>query len=383
MKVAILTLPFHTNYGGILQAYALQTYLQNRGHQVIVVNRRNKLKLTPKLLLLRIGSVIKSFIYTFFLKKKEYVVMNPLSSSYSSRWSGYKILPFVKEYINISKEIYSSEALAQYFNENKFDCYVVGSDQVWRPCYTPSVIDFFLKSVMSDLKAIKLAYAASFGTDKWEFTDNDTIECSSLVKLFNSISVREKSGIKLCKEYLDIDVIQLIDPTMLLMPDEYLTLINKTQIQRSLRDAFFYVLDANDEAERISEILNKDGYSLNRVTLTMQATKANPRPYQLSVEDWLSGLNSAEVIITDSFHACVFSILFKRPFVVLGNNKRGNARIKSLLEMFDMHDRLVESEEDFIKKYNYLLSNDDFSKVDNILSVQRKRSEDFFNYYGL
>ena len=106
MKIAILTQPLHTNYGGILQAYALQTFLEDQGHEVIVVNRDYNFKMSPKLFLRRLGSVAKCIIRSVIFNQKEYCVMNPFSPYYHTKWTGYNVLPFVKKHINEVKGNY-------------------------------------------------------------------------------------------------------------------------------------------------------------------------------------------------------------------------------------------------------------------------------------
>lgn len=383
MKIAILTQPLHTNYGGILQAYALQTFLQNQGHEVVVVNREYDFRLSPKLILLRIGSVLKTCLRLFVLRDREYYIMNPFSPFYRTKWSGYYILPFVKQYINHSAEIRSSKSLRKYFKKNKFDCYIVGSDQVWRPSYSPCIADFFLKEIPINEASIKVAYAASFGTDKWEFTEDETKECSLLALRFDAVSVREKSGIKLCKEYLGVESSHLLDPTMLLDIDVYQRLFENAKVSKSTGDLLCYVLDKNDGIGSIVQSLVNDGYIPNYLSLSVELTDNNTRPYQKSVEEWLRGFYDAELVITDSFHACVFAIIFNKPFIAWNNVSRGNARFDSLLSQFDLQDRLIDSYSDFEARKRELLSPLDKEKITTILEFYRDKSYNFFNKIGL
>lgn len=383
MKIAILTQPLHTNYGGVLQAYAMQTFLQKHGHDVVVINREHDFELSPKLFLLRIGSVLKTCIHLFVLRDRGYYVMNPFSPFYHTKWSGYDILPFVKQYINHSKEIRSSKELKKYFEKNKFDCYVVGSDQVWRPCYSPCITDFFLKEVPTNDNAIKVAYAASFGTENWEFSDDETNECSFWAKKFDAVSVRENSGIKLCKEYFRVEASHLLDPTMLLDISEYTKLFEKANVSKSVGNLFCYVLDKNDGINCIIQSLVNDGYTPNFASLSVEPTDNNTRPYQKSVEEWLRGFYDAELVITDSFHACVFSILFNKPFIVWNNVSRGNTRFDSLLSQFELQNRLIYSYGDFDARRRELLLPLNKEKISNLLELYRDKTYNFFNQIGV
>lgn len=380
MKIAILTQPLHTNYGGILQAYALQTFLQRRGHKVVVINREyywdGGNKLTIQNLFLRIGSFIKSLIRIYVLRYDGYVLKNPFSPYYHAERSTIDPLPFVKKQICQSPEIRTTEQLEKYFKKHKFDAYIVGSDQVWRPCYSPCITDFFLNAVPLNSKSIKISYAASFGTDVWEFSDEETEICSSLAQKFDAISVREQSGVQLCKKYLGVDAVHLLDPTMLLTVDDYLHLIEDTKVYQSDGSMFCYILDENPEIEHIISSLEQENFTSYRAVL-------NQSKYNISVEQWLKSFYDAELVITDSFHACVFSLLFKKPFIVWANRERGFARLKSLLEIFGMQNRLIFSIADFIDRKHTLLNNKDFENLELIFQERVKDSYDFFRSVGV
>src|SRR5690606_21475359 len=96
---------------------------------------------------------------------------------------------------------------------------------VWRPKYTPDITEYFLKFSTSGMK--KIAYAASFGTDKWEFTPEETLECRKLLMEFDHVSVRESSAVKLCEDYFSRSVFHVVDPTLLLPVGTYLELIGE------------------------------------------------------------------------------------------------------------------------------------------------------------
>lgn len=374
MKIAILTQPLRTNYGGILQAYALQTVLQRRGHEVVVINREYQDYPSIKLLCLRVGAILKSLIRRYILGKKEYIIMNPFSSLFRTKWDGYIVQPFVQKKICQSPELRNSESMRRYFAKQKFDCYIVGSDQVWRPCYSPCITDFFLKSVPDDSQAIRIAYAASFGTSDWEFSEEDTLECARLAKLFDKISVREKSGVKLCEEYLGVQAEHVLDPTLLLDAEDYIRLFEDAKVPKSEANLFCYVLDANAESESIISSLEHNGYKATHAKLVTNPTRENPRPCQSSVEEWMRGIYDAELVVTDSFHACVFSIIFKKPFIALGNKTRGNTRFDSLFETFDLKDRLVVSYDAYVEKKDWLKGTFDTTRIECLRQKQREKS---------
>ena len=377
MRIAVLTQPLKTNYGGILQAYALQTILQRMGHNVVVINRDYNQHLTFLKFITRCASIIKTIILKTIFNRKDLVIKSPFSPFYTAAWSGHDILPFVRNRINLSSRITTSKLLQKHLIGSGYDCYIVGSDQVWRPCYSPCITDYFLKEVSCSSSALKIAYAASFGTDQWEFSDEETAECSKLAQLFDFISVREKSGVRLCQKFLGVDAQHVLDPTMLLSAQDYIRLIEDAHVPETTSNLFCYILDTNPESEKIVKSLERDGYETTYATLTANPTKGNPRPCQMSVEEWLRSIYDADLVVTDSFHACVFSIIFNTPFIALGNPLRGNTRFDSLLETYGLQGRLVLSYESFVEKQAMLKMSSDFPKVDSVLQELRQKSLNF------
>lgn len=380
MKIAILTQPLKTNYGGILQAYALQTILSRSGHSVTVINRRHKWEVGEKMslfvLLLRMASFIKTIVRKWILRRRGYVLMSPFSPDYHSRLTEQDPLPFVRRHINLSRKIFTSEALNEYLKHKEFDAYVVGSDQVWRPCYSPCITDFFLKEVPLSPTVLRIAYAASFGTDVWEFSEEETTECAALARDFDAISVREQSGIQMCKKYLGVEAVHLLDPTLLLDVEDYISLIERADTKRNSGNLFCYILDENPDADKILSSLQNDGYRPYYAGL-------DPMKYNVSVEQWLRNFYDAALIVTDSFHACVFSILFKKPFVVLRNEDRGTARLDSLLGIFGLEDCAVESYNEYVERRDLIAKAYDNDRVAEVLDDWRGKTNDFLKSVGL
>lgn len=371
MKIAILTQPLRTNYGGILQAYALQTILYNMGHTAVVIRREHSY---PSLLtfLMRIGSILKCIVRKYVFRHSRIKIMSPLSPYYHIDDCGFDVLPFVKERINQSPEIRNSKTLAKYFKRNKFDAYVVGSDQVWRPGYSPCITDFFLKEVQHDSKALKIAYAVSFGTDVWEFTNEQTAQCAILAKEFDAVSVREDSAVELCSKYLGIEALHVLDPTMLLDEEHYTSLIDEKNMLSST--LLCYILDNSADKLEVMNVLTQ------RLALPVSCNSTRRDKnlfFQPSVQDWLKSIKQASFIFTDSFHGCVFSIIFKKTFVVFSNRDRGLARIESLLSKFGLRHRLVSSFDDFMRREDELLTGIDYTLIDKIIQNEKKLSLDF------
>lgn len=328
MRIGILTLPLHTNYGGILQAYALQTVLERMGHEVVVLDTPN---------VHRLSLWKKPIAYPVRLVKK--YILGKNIKVFSERYHN-AVYPVISQYTQlfIDKYIHRREVanLAE-LKKDGLDAIVVGSDQIWRPLYYPNIENAYL-GFARNWKIRRIAYATSFGTDEWEYTSRQTEKCGDLLRLFDAVSVREASGVDLCRGHFGVMAEHVLDPTMLLGPDDYIRLFETANTPRSAGTLLVYVLDETPEkADQIDRIAHEKGLVPFRVNSKVESMNAllNER-IQPPVEQWLRGFYDADFVITDSFHACVFSILFKKPFKVLENKNRGNTRICSLLEKLDV-----------------------------------------------
>ena len=365
MKIGILTLPLHTNYGGILQAYALQQVLQGMGHEAMVLDEEKQFHFSLKR---RIEMYVKGKVKRL-LQGKNTIIYSP--EYYKQLWAARTRYTgqFVSEHIvrRVVKDV--SE-----ISEGEFDAFVVGSDQIWRARYAqpfPGVGNaFLLFSKGWDIK--RISYAASFGTDHWEYNKSDTVNCSMMAQAFDAISVREASGIMLCREYLGVDAQQNIDPTLLLDADDYVKLVKRNTPQ-SPGTLMCYALDQGKEVEDIVSCIAKEKmltpFYANSQTENHRLTLEER--VQPPVEQWLQGFRDAEFVVTDSFHACIFSILYRKPFVVIGNKCRGMTRFESLLQIFGLEGRLVSSYEDYKQKVEELLQPIDYEPVYRILAEKR------------
>lgn len=335
MRIGILSLPLHTNYGGILQAYALQTVLERMGHKVVVIDTPN-VKFAPSLFTLakRLVKRLLGYRVGVFSEWKHNRVY-PIISQHTQ--------PFVDKYIH-RRVVNSPEEL----RANEFDAIIVGSDQVWRPKYYGKIENAYL-AFAKDWHIKRIAYAASFGTDDWEYTPEQTKTCGELLRMFDAVSVREASGVQLCKEHFGVEALHVLDPTMLLDKEDYIHLIEAAGTPKSKGTLLNYILDDSPEKRALIEWVARENNLVPFRVNSRVEDHAAPLEERIQppVELWLRGFYDAEFVVTDSFHACVFSILFGKPFVVVGNKERGMARFESLLKMFGLEDRLVSSVEDY------------------------------------
>lgn len=305
MKIGILTHPLGVNYGGILQAYALSTFLRKQGHDVIVLNRQSNLPL------------VKRLVKTILVALHHPRYNNPR----------YKhLVSFVKKYINYSKPLSTDGQMNGFVKGNSMDAVIVGSDQVWRTSFAMGYgYNYFLDFVPSGVR--KISYAASFGLSKWEYNKEQTTRIQQLLSNFNAVSVREDEGVILCKENLGISAEHVLDPTMLIHADDYQHITSKRLVEENY--VFVYWLGSEDEKRKALESAKIEGKRIIDISLR----GSDPL---MSIENWLSYIKYADHVVTDSFHGCVFSILFQKQFTICANNSGGNGRLKSLFTMLEI-----------------------------------------------
>lgn len=320
MNIGIITQPLINNYGGTLQNYALQIVLQKLGHNPVTCNY-----LPAKSWLRVIISLLITPILYFTNRRRTF------KSCFPVRRDKY-ISKFLKENVNITKQVSSYTDLL--IKEYNLEGFVVGSDQVWRPIYNEGVLyDNFL-AFAKGYNVKRIAYAASFGVDTWEYSESLTQTCSLLAKNFDSISVREDSGVKLCFDNLQVSAVKVLDPTLLLSEEDY----NQIAVMPEKingRYVLSYILNESSEKKQfIQGMLSNTG--LNNINISINNT------LQYSIPEWLGLFKNAERVVTDSFHGTVFSILYKKDFYVLANKKRGTSRLKSLLNSLGLSERYLE-----------------------------------------
>lgn len=372
MKIGILTLPLNSNYGGVLQAYALQTVLKRMGHDVLEVELKKNLRWQYPPLWKMPLSFGKRFLFKYIVRCKNQKILLERYERKIYPLLVHDILEFISKYIKQFK-------VDKFIDcKGKFDAFVCGSDQIWRYKYYPffegDIANVYLK-FLGDDSCKRIAYAVSFGTDNWEYPAKETAECKNWIQKFDAVSVREETGAKLCSTYYDIKAKHVLDPTMLLSKDDYVALIEKSDVPKSKGNLFCYILDNTEEKMNVVKNIEKRRHLSS---FFMNGDCGNlaedlEKRIQPPVESWLRAFYDSEFIVTDSFHACVFSILFHKQFLVIGNKDRGLARIHSLLSMFGLEDRLTSDTGLDINRMKTI----DYDRVDGILAKHREDSRSF------
>lgn len=306
MKVGILTLPYEPNYGWALQLWALYHSIEKLGHEPLVLNRRWNTSQRGVLF------NIKRYLYY---------------KGVCGRFSRF----LDKEIHSITDIIRDSQTMSKV--SEGLNAIVVGSDQIWRIENTRGADFNFFLDFLTNSYTLRIAYAASFGKDTWQGTPEETETVKELLSKFNTITVREDSGVLLCKEIFNANAINVVDPTMLLSAKEYNSILSCPKKKSQLTT---YILDPKIEiTETIKKISDENNLRIVSLYPKQRIT------YYHSVYYWLENIRDAECVIVDSFHGMVFSIIFNKNFVVIANSKRGLTRFTSLLSQLGLNDRLT------------------------------------------
>ena len=352
-------MPLCANYGGTLQNWALQQVLIRMGHEPITLRfpvvyqgmslAHYWLKVFPKQALSSFVHIIKGGVYE-----------KPLTmGKWKKSVSGME--QFVDEHINVTE--YLPNLNMDDVRRLGIHALIVGSDQIWRPVKYDAVKYYFL-GFAKDSDILRIAYAPSVALEEWPYKPEVTALLRELIKKFSAVSVREKSSVQLVKNYLGVDAQWVLDPTMLLKKEDYLE-VCKNVPQKEDAFVFAYILDmTKDKWKMVEQTAKQLGCSVRY--LSSDKVKADD-----TIEKWLANFRDAKLVITDSYHGTVFSLLFQKQFYCFFNNYRGNARMESLKEISGLDRRFVNMAKE------QLDDKIDYDKVEERIEAMRKESLSF------
>lgn len=325
MNIGILTYHFSNNYGAVLQTYALMEYLRkaNRGgYNVLIINR------TP------IKADVIHWLYRL------------LNSNSSLFWR--KFHQFDKEMLRpITKPYYKDNEMAYVVEDYGLDAIIVGSDQIWRG--TMCGHSYFLNFLHENAPVKRISYAASFGTSQWDTSRKDTEYIKALLGRFDSVSVRENTGVDICHDVFGIDAELVLDPTMLHDASFYEENVIGDSMRKPSGKVVSYILGksalpmvaaANQFAASVGKVHN-ELYWLSKDLSGLKLSDYERHNCHITVPEWLKEVRDADYVITNSFHCVVFSILFQKQFVVVEYEVGGNDRLYTLLSALGLTERIT------------------------------------------
>ena len=344
MKVGLVPLLYNEyNYGGVLQFYALQRILKSNNIECDIIFFNNDEKVSyyelpaGKKILLN----VKIAIYGCFDGKSNIIDEN-------IRKRKLKIDEFKRQY-------YSTVINETNISYSEYDAIVCGSDQIWNPNWARRRC--FLEFVPDEIN--KVIYAASLGCES--MSKEQKAQFEPRIERLQYISVREQSGKAILDSFIkDKDIKVVLDPTLLLLPEDWNNIVVEPKEKGYVFTYFLGKYD--DKIDYIGEFAKRKGVKIINIPFASGEKKDDVCFGDFQIKDadpgeFIGIIKNAEYIFTDSFHACVFSVLFKKEFYAFqrDNSKKMQGRINTLLHNFNLPDRFIEvgSDLDMISSIDY------------------------------
>lgn len=351
MKIDTITCHNVYNDGASLQAYALASYLIGLGHEVKIIDYQPAYLKHYRLWGVDNPKYNKPFLREAYnllkFPGRLYACLSPQKRAFDS---------FTSEYLPLTTITYSTnEELLR--NPPQADLLIAGSDQIWNSNFQngrdPS---FYLNFAQKGVKTA--SYAASFATDHVEEKYKDRI--AKWIKQLDFISVRESSGVKIVQELGRPDVVKVVDPVFLLDRKIWEDLAESS---KKITDKPYVLIYDFDQNKTITEQAKKIAIVKHCKTVSIfKNDNADKSFHGVSPIEFLWLVSHAEAVVTNSFHAIAFSILFERPFVVFDRQEPLNSRLHDLLSDMELKDNSL---------------NENFTRSHQILSEEIKRSKEY------
>ena len=352
MSIGLLTFHQADNYGAVLQAYALQEALRNIDNNIEIINYYQPYIIDH---------------YKILNTKNKKKLIKAMLHSIANLVKKYKFSRFRKIYLDITEKVY-----VHPHNITGKDTYIVGSDQIWNKDITNFDETFFLNFCETNVK--KIAYAASIGND---FLNNeDRCFLKKHLQAFHHISVREDTAKKLLKELTDKEIVQVLDPTLLVPKIVW----NKLLLPTKVRDKYLLIYMVNMDysvfrvANCIAERLDLKIYFIDEAIRKKQYVHKNVK--KVGPLEFLTLISDAAFVVTNSFHGTAFSIVFNKDFVTVPTVNTGS-RMLSLLKLLKLRDRIITEPDEIKSNYNLKI---EYIEVKKVLEKERLKSLQFLQH---
>lgn len=379
--IGILTLwESSDNYGQQLQCWALQRELVKLGQSPYLIRYDTSLKIGGKAKLLHnLKRLIKFFLTHIIMSKNRLKVTNDQVQEYNTKNEIRKFKEFRDSNIIQSQAFYKNikELRKQ---PPKADIYIVGSDQVWSyPLSYEESKAYFLDFGPSNVK--RIAYAASFSLPS--YPENLKRILKKLLEKFDAISVREKTGVNICRD-IGVEAQLVLDPTLLLSKNDYLSLARRNDANTQ---PFIYVYHLNINSEEdlkvkeIKALIHNERLLIKATTSSGQIVGKELLDFAkyeyCTIPQWINNIENAEFVITTSFHGVAFCLLMHTNFIwipLIGRSGRGNSRVEDLLTILALEDHIYSDNVSIQSAYD---SEIDWSLIDSKLKNIRNTSIKF------
>lgn len=382
MKIGILTL-FHDNYnwGGVLQGYALKTLLEKR-----YINTK------ADILIYKNGSNViygNKIIQAMQYSPREIAekLKKNITSKKSISADGYlqERKKLFKEFMNeytTNKKIYDDISLVEAANE--YDCLISGSDQVWNPNVGKAG---FFQTMISSQKCKKISYAASIARDY--LSKYERKKMLPYIRDFDAISVREQTAKVFLDDYFNrkVEVNEVLDPVLMLSENEWKLISSKSKKEYGGNYAVaFFFSDSLEYRKEIKKYCDKKELKLYYIAFAKNEFNEadligeGEKLFDVGPYEFVNLFCNAKYIFTDSFHGCVFSIIFQKKFCVFERDKNNkvskNSRLHDLMRKFELYGQLVEKIEDIEDTIDNEI---DYDKIEDLRKMYQDKSFQFLD----
>lgn len=364
MKICTITCHDVYNHGASLQAYALMTYLKNRGNEVEIINYKpDYLSRHYKLFTIDNPKWEKNI----FTKSIYLALKIPCKIPGLKRKKSFD--EFREKYLIITKNKYeSNEELKK--NLPKADAFLCGSDQIWNSLHQNGRdLAFYLDFVPEN--KIKASYAASFATETIDDKYKEMVK-KSISKL-DGVGIREESGVNIVKKLGIDNAINVVDPVFLLDKKQWNNIGEEKFEEKYI---LVYDFDNNPLVEKLARDISK-AKGCKIYTISHYKAGYEDKSFRYSgPETFVSLVRDAEFVISNSFHAVVFSLIYEKQIAIVNRTEAINTRMRDLLEGLGIKDRLIENEKIEI---NNLLRLVDYRNINKVLKRKIDFSEEYLN----
>lgn len=325
MKIGIMTWWRNTNYGGFLQGLALQTFLMGNGFDAELIHYAfPAFDLSPRRVICpsRIRRARHILLCAFDIARSLF-----LNGALFSRLRRLrKTRRLFAKYVKSSPQCYGS--LAELNADRRYGTVLIGSDQVWSPSFHDADFSYLLRGL--DSRVLKISYAASVA--KTSVHPYERIYAESLSR-FDAISIREKTNVKELETLSGKSVKWVVDPTLLLSADEWRRLLDLKEEATDRHITFYFLSDFEGQIADLVRLAKKHSCKVHIFTEVVSfSVNFNPLSWirhliarvriacspwlslhlDADAREWLQDLSTAEFVLSDSFHALMFSTIFKR-----------------------------------------------------------------------
>lgn len=363
MKIGILTYHRSENYGAVLQAYALKTYLQKQGYDAEFIDYRHP---------------AHKEMYSLFKKEqfKQKSIVGKVKHIISFLLRYKRLYTRKKNFSKFIQKNIIVKPESEFVSNQEYDVVLYGSDQIWRKQNTIGINDFNEIYFGSDaIKAKrKIAFAASMG--EIDVTDSDKKRLQELLQNFHAVSVRERDLLELIQPLTDKKVEQVLDPVFLLSKEEWLQITPPRLCKEKY--ILLYNLLSSDELHNFSCQLQKDtGYKMIEIQGRIKDNINIKDSNIYGPSEFLSLIAYSEYVLSSSFHALAFALLFEKEVYV--HAPKNSKRMTSLLEIVQLKHRFLTEKQKTLSKKDSKIN---YSIINSIIDTNSKRTQKFLLTYA-